>query len=95
MYIKNRGWWVQTMSYIQSHALPHKLPCHMVFIPAEGGDRQMLTLRDAIHEMGDSGKKISYLKVDLEGAELNSISNWIIDGLPKNIDQVGPTVGSF
>jgi hypothetical protein len=49
----------------------------------------MLTLRDSIREMGDSGKKISYLKVDIEGAELSSICNWIIDKLPQRIDQVG------
>ena len=48
----------------------------------------MLTLKDAIREMGDEGKKISYLKVDVEGAEISSISNWIIDKLPQKIDQV-------
>ena len=47
----------------------------------------MLTLKDAIGEMGDEGKKISYLKVDVEGSEILSIRNWIIDGLPKIIDQ--------
>jgi hypothetical protein len=35
-----------------------------------------------------TGKKISYLKVDVEGAELLAIRNWLIEGLPKNIDQM-------
>ena len=48
----------------------------------------MLTLKDAIREMGDEGKKISYLKVDVEGSEILAIRNWIIDGLPKITDQV-------
>ena len=48
----------------------------------------MVTLRDAIHQIGDVGRKISYLKVDVEGAEISSISNWIIDKLPQKIDQV-------
>ena len=60
----------------------------MAILTAEGGDRQMVTLRDAIHQMGDVGKTISYLKVDVEGAEISSISNWIIDKLPQKIDQV-------
>ena len=38
--------------------------------------------------MGDEDKVISFLKVDTEGAEINSIRNWIIDGLT---DQ-GPTL---
>jgi hypothetical protein len=33
--------------------------------------------------MGDTGKKISYLKVDVEGAEITAIRNWIIDKLPQ------------
>jgi hypothetical protein len=38
--------------------------------------------------MKDAGKKISYLKVDVEGAELPAIRNWIVEGLPKTIDQM-------
>ena len=55
----------------------------LAFDTAEGGDRQLLTLRDAIELMGDTGKKISYLKVDVEGAEIAAIRNWIIDKLPQ------------
>jgi hypothetical protein len=38
--------------------------------------------------MGDAGRKISFLKVDVEGSELMAVRNWILDDLVKNIDQM-------
>ena len=38
--------------------------------------------------MGDDNKKISILKVDVEGMEIPLIRNWISDGLTRSIDQI-------
>jgi len=35
------------------------------------------TLKESIAKMKDSGKKISYLKVDIESSELDAIHEWI------------------
>jgi hypothetical protein len=45
-----------------------------------------LTLRDAVKLMNDSGRTISYLKVDIEGFEIKAIPEWIGSGI---LDQVG------
>ena len=37
----------------------------------------VVTLQEAIKRAGDEGKKISYLKVDIEAAELDAIHEWI------------------
>ena len=47
-----------------------------------------MALLDAIKMMGDDGKKISILKVDVEGMEIPLIRNWINDGLTSSIDQI-------
>ena len=39
--------------------------------------------------MGDSGRKISYLKVDIEGAELAAMKTWITSGILKYVSQIG------
>lgn len=39
--------------------------------------------------MGDSGKTISYLKVDVEGAELTAMKEWIDSGVLDLVDQIG------
>ena len=48
-----------------------------------------LTLQDAIELMGDKGKTISYLKVDIEGAEHRAIPEWISSGVLDKVTQIG------
>jgi hypothetical protein len=47
-----------------------------------------VTLLDAMKMKGDEERKISFLKVDVEGFEIGLIRNWIEDGLTDWIDQV-------
>jgi len=49
----------------------------------------VVTLKESIKRMGDEGKKISYLKVDIEGSELDAIQEWIDSGILDKIDQIG------
>ena len=35
------------------------------------------TLKSLIQKSGDSGKRISYLKIDIESSELDAIHDWI------------------
>jgi hypothetical protein len=46
------------------------------------------TLREAMTSLDDLGKRITYLKVDIEGYEIDAIPDWIDNGLTQNIDQV-------
>ena len=39
--------------------------------------------------MGDSGKVISYLKVDIEGSEITAIPEWISSGVLDQVSQFG------
>jgi hypothetical protein len=45
-------------------------------------------LREAMTSLDDLGKRITYLKVDIEGYEIDAIPDWIDNGLTQNIDQV-------
>ena len=49
----------------------------------------VLTLKDAVQAMGDSGKSISYLKVDIEGSEISAIPEWISSGVLDQVNQFG------
>ena len=40
-------------------------------------------------ENGDEDKTITYLKVDVESAELSSIPTWVKSKILNNIDQIG------
>lgn len=44
--------------------------------------------------MGDSGRKISYLKVDIEGAELAAMKTWITSGILEYVSQIGIEIHS-
>jgi hypothetical protein len=48
----------------------------------------VLTLRDALELMGDEGKRISFVKLDVEGYEISMLRSWILDGLMDSIDQM-------
>jgi len=50
---------------------------------------QLLTLSDAIDLMNDTGKTISYLKVDIEGSERLAMGEWIDSGILENVRQIG------
>jgi hypothetical protein len=47
------------------------------------------TLKEIVEAMGDTGKTISYLKVDIEGAEIAAIPEWISSGILDNVSQFG------
>jgi hypothetical protein len=49
----------------------------------------VMTLKDIVESMGDSGRTISYLKVDIEGSELKSIPEWISSGILDHVSQFG------
>lgn len=46
-------------------------------------------LEDFIKDNGDEGKKITYLKVDIEGSELKAIPTWLESDVLKNVQQIG------
>ncbi len=48
-----------------------------------------MTLSEAIQLMNDTSKKISYLKVDIEGAERLAINEWIDSGAINVVSQIG------
>jgi hypothetical protein len=48
-----------------------------------------MTLKETMELMGDSDKTISYLKVDVEGAELTAMKEWIDSGVLDQVDQIG------
>jgi hypothetical protein len=39
--------------------------------------------------MGDVGKNITYLKVDIEGSEINAMKNWVESGALNYVRQIG------
>ena len=50
------------------------------------------TLSKIINENGHTNTKISYLKMDIEGAELSGLRVWIESGLLDNVQQIGMEV---
>ena len=47
------------------------------------------TLEYLLKENGDIGKQITYLKIDVEGSEVWSLSNWLRTKVLKNVEQLG------
>ena len=50
---------------------------------------QIRTLDHLVKENGDSDKTISYLKVDIEGSEIQSFKQWVDSRILSKIDQIG------
>jgi len=48
-----------------------------------------MKLKDIVEMKGDIGKKISFLKVDVEGAEIKAMSEWIESGILDQVQQIG------
>lgn len=44
--------------------------------------------------MGDTGRRISYLKVDIEGSELSAMKDWITSGVLEYVSQIGIEIHS-
>lgn len=47
------------------------------------------TLEDVIKQYGEMDKPINYLKVDVEGSEIDAIPKWLDSGVLKNVQQIG------
>ena len=48
-----------------------------------------MTLKEHIEKNGDLGKEITYVKVDIESAEIKAIPEWIQSGILQNVRQIG------
>jgi hypothetical protein len=48
-----------------------------------------MTLKEHIEKNGDLGKEITYVKVDIESAEIKAIPEWIESGILQNVRQIG------
>ncbi len=51
----------------------------------------VLTVSDAIEKMGDGGKEIAYLKLDVHGEELSALQQVVSSGALNNVRQLGVT----
>ena len=47
------------------------------------------TLDTILKDIGDYGKSITYLKIDVEGAEIACIKQWLKSGVLQFVDQLG------
>ena len=58
---------------------------------ADGTVRQMpvLSLLDSIKLFGDEGKEITYLKIDIEGAEFGALPSMLESGVFEQVRQMG------
>ena len=58
---------------------------------ADGTVRQMpvLSLLDSIKLFGDEGKEITYLKIDVEGAEFGALPDMLKSGVFEQVRQMG------
>ena len=53
------------------------------------------SLETLIEENGDSGKQITYLKLDIEGTEINCMKKWLQSGVMKYVEQLGNCLSYF
>ena len=58
---------------------------------ADGTVRQMpvLSLLDSIKLFGDEGREITYLKIDIEGAEFGALPSMLESGVFEQVRQMG------
>ena len=57
-----------------------------------GNDNNLIpvrTLDTLLKENGEYGRRITYLKVDVEGYEISCLKQWLKSGVVKFIDQLG------
>lgn len=50
---------------------------------------KVMTLDNILKTFGDKDKEVSYLKVDVEGAEIKALQGWIESGAMNNVKQIG------
>ena len=48
-----------------------------------------------IKENGDSGKQITYLKLDVEGTEIGCMKKWLQSGVMKYVQQLGNCLSNY
>lgn len=58
------------------------------FISNEGVFMASWSLEECMKQMGDEGKRISLLKIDVESSEFECFSDWLDNGLFNHIDQL-------
>ena len=58
-----------------------------VFYPSEF--IKVKSLEQLVEENGDKGKPITYLKLDVEGTELDCMKKWLQSGVMKSVEQIG------
>ena len=58
-------------------------------VKKDRGSMPVTTLKDAIANNGDLGKEITYVKVDVEGSEIEAIPEWIQSGIINDVRQIG------
>ena len=49
----------------------------------------MDTLSSIVQKYGHENNKISYLKIDIEGGEVNGLQHWLQSGALENVQQIG------
>lgn len=50
---------------------------------------KLTTLEDEMEKLGWADKNVTYIKMDVEGAELQILPHWIKTGILKNVKQIG------
>ena len=51
--------------------------------------RSLETLSSILHKNEHKDSKISYLKIDIEGEEVNGLEKWFTSGALDNVQQIG------
>ena len=64
-----------------------------VFYPSEF--IKVKSLEQLVEENGDKGKPITYLKLDVEGTELDCMKKWLQSGVMKSVEQIGNLIRGF